>query len=144
MKSVFSKITFLLILSISFLSCAQNSKSSNVSETVEINNVKEVIAVISPEEFNKNLGDIQLVDVRTPKEFSEGHLKNAVNIDFFDTSFMEDMGKLDKNKELYIYCRSGNRSGKASKKLKAAGFTKVYDLEGGIIKWNKNNFEVIK
>ncbi len=144
MKSVFSKITFLLILSISFLSCAQNSKSSNVSETVEINNVKEVIAVISPEEFNKNMGDIQLVDVRTPKEFSEGHLKNAVNIDFFDTSFMEDMGKLDKNKELYIYCRSGNRSGKASKKLKAAGFTKVYDLEGGIIKWNKNNFEVIK
>ena len=144
MKSVFSKITFLLILSISFLSCAQNSKSSNVSETIEINNVKEVIAVISPEEFNKNLGDIQLVDVRTPKEFSEGHLKNAVNIDFFDASFMEDMGKLDKNKELYIYCRSGNRSGKASKKLKAAGFTKVYDLEGGIIKWNKNNFEVIK
>jgi len=144
MKSVFSKITFLLILSIGFLSCAQNSKSSNVSETIEINNVKEVIAVISPEEFNKNMGDIQLVDVRTPKEFSEGHLKNAVNIDFFDASFMEDMGKLDKNKELYIYCRSGNRSGKASKKLKAAGFTKVYDLEGGIIKWNKNNFEVIK
>jgi len=144
MKSVFSKITFLLILSIGFLSCAQNSKSSNVSETIEINNVKEVIAVISPEEFNKNMGDIQLVDVRTPKEFSEGHLKNAVNIDFFDTSFMADMGKLDKNKELYIYCRSGNRSGKASKKLKAAGFTKVYDLEGGIIKWNKNNFEVIK
>ena len=144
MKSVFSKITFLLILSIGFLSCAQNSKSSNVSETIEINNVKEVIAVISPEEFNENMGDIQLVDVRTPKEFSEGHLKNAVNIDFFDASFMEDMGKLDKNKELYIYCRSGNRSGKASKKLKAAGFTKVYDLEGGIIKWNKNNFEVIK
>jgi len=144
MKSVFSKITFLLILIIGFLSCAQNSKSSNVSETIEINNVKEVIAVISPEEFNKNMGDIQLVDVRTPKEFSEGHLKNAVNIDFFDASFMEDMGKLDKNKELYIYCRSGNRSGKASKKLKAAGFTKVYDLEGGIIKWNKNNFEVIK
>lgn len=144
MKSIFSKITFLLILSISFLSCAQNSKSSNVSETVEINNVKDVIAVISPEEFNKNMDDTQLVDVRTPKEFSEGHLKNAVNIDFFDASFMEDMGKLDKNKELYIYCRSGNRSGKASKKLKAAGFTKVYDLEGGIIKWNKNNFEVIK
>ena len=54
------------------------------------------------------------------------------------------MSKLDKNKELYIYCKSGNRSGKAARKLKELGFTKVYDLRGGISNWNSNNLEVIK
>ena len=54
------------------------------------------------------------------------------------------MSKLDKSKELYIYCRSGNRSGKAAKKLGKMGFAKVYDLEGGIINWNKKSLEVIK
>jgi len=141
MKLIITKITLLLILSINFISCAQNTKSdTNTIETKE----EVVVSLISPKDLNAKLGDIQLIDVRTPEEYAKGHLKNSVHINFYDSTFMDDMDKLDKSKELYIYCRSGGRSGKASKQLGKMGFTKVYDLQGGIINWNKKNFEVVK
>lgn len=141
MRSIIAKIALLLVLSISFVSCAQSTKSeTNTIETRE----DVVVSLISPNEFYSKLGDIQLIDVRTPEEYAKGHLKNSVNINFYDASFTEDMNKLDKSRELYIYCRSGGRSGKASRQLEKMGFTKVYDLQGGIINWDKNNLEVIK
>jgi len=65
-------------------------------------------------------------------------------IDYMQSGFMDKMSKLDKNKDLYIYCRSGNRSGKATRKLESMGFPKIYDLKGGILNWNQNNMKVIK
>ena len=141
MKSIITKIALLLILIISFSSCAQTTKSE--SSSVE-NKEAGLVSLISSKDLNEKLGDIQLIDVRTPEEYAQGHLKNAVNINFNDPTFANDMDKLDKSKELYIYCRSGNRSGKASKQLGNMGFTKVYDLEGGINDWNRNKFEVVK
>lgn len=135
MKSITLKFALLIFLSINFISCAQNTKT---------NSKDKIVSLISPEAFNSKMDSIQLIDVRTPKEYKEGHLKNAVNINYYDNTFLEEMSKLDKSKELYIYCRSGNRSGKAAKKLGKMGFTKVYDLEGGIINWNKKSLEVIK
>jgi rhodanese-related sulfurtransferase len=141
MKSIITKIALLLILSISFTSCGQKTKSeTNAVETSE--NV--IVSLISPEDLNAKLGDIQLIDVRTPEEFAQGHLKNSVNINFYDSAFMDDMEKLDKSKVLYIYCRSGSRSGKASKQLGKMGFTKVYDLQGGINNWNSKSFEIVE
>lgn len=142
MKSIITRITLVLILSISFISCAQSTKSgSNKSEITKEN---KVVNLISPEDLNAELGDIQLIDVRTPEEYAQGHLKNSVNINYYDNTFTEEMNKLDKSKELYIYCRSGGRSGKASKQLEKMGFTKVYDLQGGIINWGNNNLELVK
>jgi len=143
MKSELLKISVVLIFSISFLSCAQSTKQNNETETMEAVQ-KRVVSLISPEELNKITDEIQLIDVRTPKEFAEGHLSNAVNINFYDSNFMEEMSKLDKNKDLYIYCRSGGRSGKAAKKLKSQGFLKVYDLDGGILNWNQSKMKVVK
>jgi len=143
MKSELLKISVVLIFSISFLSCAQSTKQNNETETMEAVQ-KRVVSLISPEELNKITDEIQLIDVRTPKEFAEGHLSNAVNINFYDSNFMEEMSKLDKNKDLYIYCRSGGRSGKAAKKLKSQGFLKIYDLEGGILNWNQSKMKVVK
>jgi len=143
MKSELLKILVVLTFSFSFLSCAQSTKQNNETETMEAVQ-KRVVSLISPEELNKITDEIQLIDVRTPKEFAEGHLSNAVNINFYDSNFMEEMSKLDKNKDLYIYCRSGGRSGKAAKKLKSQGFLKVYDLEGGILNWNQNKMKVVK
>lgn len=141
MNSIITKIALLLILSISLTSCAQKSKSdANTVETSE----EIIVSLISSENLNAKLGDIQLIDVRTPEEYAQGHLKNAVNINFYDAAFLDDMDKLDKSKELYIYCKSGNRSGKASKKLEKMGFTRVYDLQGGINNWNRNSLEVVK
>lgn len=141
MKSFITKIALLLVLSISFSSCAQNTKS----ETSAVETKGDIIvSLISPKDLNSKLGDIQLIDVRTPEEYAQGHLKNSVNINYYDNTFTEEMNKLDKSKELYIYCRSGGRSGKASKQLEKMGFTKVYDLQGGIINWGNNNLELVK
>lgn len=82
--------------------------------------------------FNK----VQLVDVRTPREYRGGHIKNALNIDFFDAAgFAKAFQKLDKEKPVYIYCRSGSRSRKAARKLIEMGFSKIYDLKGGYLRW---------
>lgn len=80
--------------------------------------------------------NVQLIDVRSAGEFKSGHIKRAKNIDFFSGSFSEEFSKLDKEKAVYLYCRSGSRSKQSSKKLAAMGFTEIYDLKGGILNYN--------
>ena len=137
---------FLVILSFTFISCAQNTAKKEVKDNG--NNYatqdKQVVELISPKDLNAKLGDIQLIDIRTPGEYTEGYIEGAININFFDRDFNDQMAKLNKDKELYIYCRSGNRTGKAAKRLKDKGFTKIYDLQGGILNWNKNKLKVVK
>lgn len=78
-----------------------------------------------------------LIDVRTALEFNQGHIKNAKNIDFYNRNkFVSEINKLNKNKPVYLYCRSGVRSYKAAKVLSKLGFTEIYDLKGGILRWN--------
>lgn len=87
---------------------------------------------------------IQLVDVRTPEEYGEGHILNAVMINVNDSSFVnlvED--KLDKNKPVAVYCRSGKRSKKASDILVEKGYS-VYELKEGMNGWLKDDLPVEK
>ncbi|WP_316930389.1 rhodanese-like domain-containing protein [Formosa agariphila] len=63
-------------------------------------------------------------------------MKNAKNIDFFSSNFTNEISKLDKNKAIYVYCRSGARSKQSSKKLSALGFTEIYDLKNGFMGYN--------
>lgn len=72
-------------------------------------------------------GDV-LIDVRSPGEFEEGHVEKAVNSDFNSGQFAVQIKGLDKTKTYYLYCASGNRSGKAAKLMLDAGFTEVYNL----------------
>ncbi len=71
-----------------------------------------------------------VIDVRTPSEYSEGHLDGAVNIDVQDANFGTILGQLPTDGEYVVYCRSGNRSAKAVEIMKAAGFTNVVDAGG--------------
>lgn len=81
--------------------------------------------------------NIQLIDVRTPREFLDGHIANARNLDYFNQSrFKEEIEKLDKTEPIYLYCRSGNRSQKAARILVDSGFEKIYDLKGGFMQWS--------
>ena len=107
-------------------------------------NVEKGIIVTSEEmQAILHSEDVQLIDVRTPEEFYEGHIENSQNIDYKSPSFSEDILVLDKAKPVILYCRSGKRSGESSKILKKAGFVTVYDLEGGILKWKEKGLEVI-
>ncbi|WP_158548330.1 rhodanese-like domain-containing protein [Marixanthomonas ophiurae] len=83
----------------------------------------------------------QLVDVRTTEEFGVSHLKDAQNICVTDADFQEKIKDLDKTKPVYVYCRSGGRSARAAKILEENGFTKVYDLQGGITSWDEQGLE---
>ncbi|MDE5744579.1 MAG: rhodanese-like domain-containing protein [Paramuribaculum sp.] len=97
-------------------------------------------------EFAKFLtnGDVQLLDVRTPAEYTEGHIAGAKNIDIYDDSFISRaIESLDRTKPVAVYCRSGKRSAEAAKRLAEKGY-KVTNLEGGIIAWTKNNKPVEK
>lgn len=96
------------------------------------------IKILAPAEFNMAITQkkVQLVDVRTPREFSGGAIRNAINIDVFQENlFRQAASKLDKQKPVYLYCRSGNRSHQAARLLVSYGFEQVYDLRGGYMNW---------
>lgn len=123
------RILLIAVLSVTLFSCTCKQKEEK----------QTIISLISVDELSKTDNSIQLLDVRTPEEFDGGYIKNATNIDFFDTNFIAQVtSKLDTNKPIYLYCKVGGRSGKAATKLKEAGFIKVYDLKGGFDKWKSN------
>ena len=105
---------------------------------------KEAVKVT---EFRKGIKreNAIILDVRTPEEYAEGHLRNSVNINWKDQEeFKAKVAELDKTKALYVYCRSGGRSEKASEWLRMNGFNNVKDLDGGIQAWEKAGKRVSK
>lgn len=96
------------------------------------------IKKISPAKLERKLKkQIQLVDVRTPKEFSENCINQAKNINVESADFEQQLSGLDKKKPVYVYCRTGKRSDKAAQKMAKMGFKKIYDVEGGVTAWDK-------
>ncbi|NMR36087.1 redoxin domain-containing protein [Chryseobacterium aquaticum] len=98
-------------------------------------------------EFSEKLSktkDAQLIDVRTPGEFQNGHLKNAMNIDWKADDFADKAATLDKDKPVFVYCMSGPRSSAAAEKLQEMGFKNVYEMQGGMMKWRNANLPEIK
>lgn len=85
-----------------------------------------------------------IIDVRTPQEFSSGHIKDATNINFYADEFMDKLKILRKDIPIYVYCRSGGRSSAAANKMEELGFTKVYNLIGGVGAWKSANNVIIK
>lgn len=78
-----------------------------------------------------------LLDIRTPEEFSTGHIEKAVNLNFYASNFDKQVADLDKSKPLYVYCQRGGRSKSAVAKLQKNGFKQVFELEGGIANWKE-------
>lgn len=79
---------------------------------------------------------VVVLDVRTPGEFAEGHIANAINIDAESGNFESQIASLDKTKEYAVYCRSGRRSAIATEAMSKAGFTNLKELQGGLLSWN--------
>ncbi len=83
-----------------------------------------------------------ILDVRTPEEVEEGYIPNATNIDIYlGQEFLDELEKLDKSKNFYVYCRSGNRSGQACAIMNSIGIEKAYNLEGGFMNWDGDRVE---
>lgn len=117
------KLTILLVAVVFGMSCTmQNSKTKILQK-------KDVISFLSS--LQSDSSNSLLIDVRTPKEYAEGKIGDAINVNFYDSDFYEQVSKLDNSKTAYIYCRSGGRSGKAAKIFEEHGFKKIVDLKGG-------------
>jgi len=101
----------------------------------------QIIENITPQEAftliqnNQNNPDFVILDVRTAEEVADGHIENAINIDYYSETFRDALDNLDKNKTYLIYCRSGSRSRNALNVMVELNFREVYNMSGGIIDW---------
>ena len=120
------------------------------TETVPPNQETQIIENITPPEVfaliqdNQNNPDFVIIDVRTPEEFADGHIENAINLDYYSETFRDELNKLDKGKKYLIYCRSGNRSGKALNIMQELNFREVYNMSGGILEWQAEGLLLTK
>ncbi|MEC7863981.1 MAG: thioredoxin domain-containing protein [Bacteroidota bacterium] len=123
----------LFLVSFSFVISCENTNS-------------QIIENIGAEKFQKLIcqEDGIIIDVRTLQEFSSGHIKDATNIDFYADDFTDKLKVVRKDVPIYVYCRSGGRSSLAASKMEKLGFTKVYNLVGGIGAWDSANYTTIK
>jgi rhodanese-related sulfurtransferase len=106
----------------------------------------EAIKKVAPVEFSEaiNQTGVIVLDVRTPEEFSAGHLPNAININLEGADFAGEVSKLDKNAIVAVYCRSGNRSGVATELMAELGFVDMYDMQGGILDWEAAGGQIVQ
>jgi len=127
-----------ILLVMGLIGCTASTQPSTATseETESQKNIHEVLSVADFKSKLTSEQEIQLVDVRTANECASGIIENARNLDFYDSSFKEELAKLDKTKPLMLYCRSGGRSGKASEIAVGLGFQEIYDLEGGYTAWS--------
>ena len=90
-------------------------------------------------EENRNNPNFVILDVRTPEEFNSGHIQNAINIDYKNPDFKENVDKLDKSKTYAVYCRSGRRAVPSSDIMADLGFEDIYQF-GGVEQWKEEGY----
>lgn len=109
--------------------------SATAIQTTIVTNVsaQEAYTLIQEKSDDPNF---KILDVRTPDEYTSGHVEGAVNIDYNSDDFKEKLATLDRSGEYLVYCRSGNRSSGAVKVMEELEFTMIYHMTGGIIEWS--------
>lgn len=154
MKKYFGKMMLILVFALVLAGCQPNKDTNSTSQAntadskdnvqveqkepskEETSSQKGEYQKITAEEAKKMMDEqsVIIVDVRTQTEYQSGHIKDALLIphDSFDKEPPKELD--DKNATILLYCRSGNRSQKAAKKLIELGYTNVYDF-GGIGDW---------
>ena len=120
------RIVIFLILILT-LSCSRNDVSNYSSISID-----KVIELLESE-------DAIILDVRTKEEVSKGYINDATFIDYYSNGFKNKLNLIDKKKTIYVYCKSGGRSSKASEIISQMGFANVYNLEGGFMRWKLND-----
>jgi rhodanese-related sulfurtransferase len=128
------------MLSLLFISMVLSNCNGQTSKNTTVSSASPIV-------FQKKLKETkkaQLIDVRTPEEYTAEHIEDAINFNWYDVDFATKISILDKKKPVFVYCKAGGRSSKAAAKLAEMGFTKIYDLEGGFTNWIANYLPVKK
>ena len=126
--------TACLIVSLAFLSLGARAAGPATAPAT-----RPAVRTIAVDEFEKltKQPDAVILDVRTPKEFAEGHLPGAVNIDWKAKDFADKVAGLDKGKTYLVHCALGGRSHSACEKLGKLDFPNVFNLDGGLMAWQR-------
>lgn len=106
---------------------------------------QQEINTVSAEQFAQlmdGLDAYQLVDVRTVAEFEDGRIQGAALYDINNEQFENQISKLDRNRPVLLYCRTGKRSYRAAEILQEKGFRQIINLEGGITAWEAKGYDV--
>ncbi|EMS34132.1 rhodanese-like domain protein [Mariniradius saccharolyticus AK6] len=135
-------MTFLVALSL-LSACGKSPSESGSTQTTQATGSIEQVDAAQFKKLTESPNALVL-DVRTAAEVAEGHLPNAVNIDIYGSDFMAKVQQLPKDREILVYCTVGARSQQAADILSKQGFAKVYNLDGGIVAWQRNGFEVVR
>jgi len=131
----------LIVLLVLLGGCLGQKDAATGDQIIEDVTLEEAYALMMDHLGSK---DFVILDVRTPEEYASGHIERAVNLDFYSETFEEELGKLDRDKIYLIYCRSGNRSGKAQDIMKELGFREVYNMRAGMSRWEAVGLPVVK
>jgi rhodanese-related sulfurtransferase len=121
--------------------CAGISGSDQAQGASRMLEAKDAYALV---EKNKGNANFVVLDVRTPDEFSEGHIAGAVNVNYNSNQFRGELMNLDKKKTYLVYCRTGRRSADAVRIMKEMGFTDLLRFNGDIVKWKSEKLPLVK
>ena len=123
-----------------------DSDGQNDPVNIKVDSPQNVVEKVNAEKFKQLIesGEGVLLDVRTPEEVNQGIIKGASTINFYDDDFETKLNLVQKDKPVYVYCKSGGRSGEAAAMMKKNGFKKVYNLEGGLNAWAGKGYPVSK
>ncbi|MEW6302797.1 MAG: rhodanese-like domain-containing protein [Verrucomicrobiota bacterium] len=113
------------------LSVAQDTKPGAPAQGTTVKHITSATA----DKLLQEKKDVVVLDVRTPREFTDGHIKGAKNIDFNDRHFADHLGKLDKGTTYLVHCASGGRSGRSLEVFKKLGFKAIYHMDDGFNGW---------
>src|SRR5687767_7888110 len=135
--SAFLFVAFAILMT---AGCKEPVQEETAQEsTTEDKSTYKEAPMIEPAEFHKGSKKNRsvLLDVRMPQEFEQGHIEGAVNINFFDPNFKNQLLDLDKDKKYYVYCKNDQRSERAAEFLLNNDYPEVYVLKGGYEAWKE-------
>ena len=132
-------IALMMLVTSMIVSCV--GKTEAPEQLIEDVTAEQAFRLI---EENKNDPDLLIIDVRTPQEYTDGHIEHAINMDFNSGAFSDEVRKLDRTKKYLVYCRSGSRSRGAISEMTQLGFEQVYHLYVGIVGWSDAGYPLVK
>ena len=121
--------------------CINQENIGPQTQIIEDVTLEEAFALMEDNRYNQNF---VIIDVRTPEEYASGRIEKAINLDYYSETFADELDKLDKDKTYLIYCRSANRSGKALDMMAELGFAEVYNMLGGMVRWEAVGLPTVK
>lgn len=137
-------------LVVGLTACGQSNTTSapatTESEVAQESTQQQSVISVGADEFERRMEETPgfILDVRTPAEFGQGHIEGATLINFYDSNFKDQVDELDKTQTVYVYCRSGGRSGNAARVMEDLGFQNVVDLSGGITSWQAKGHPTVQ